>query len=131
MHVNFKTVILLGNFSFGLIKFVNFSTTFFVQRPFNVFFYYFHKNAFLTFFLFSGSTFFYIYAAAVLKSVCQSLKATTSFKAVNCVQSSYSLAFTYRTELCRPRCQYRYSWHICTCAPFAQLGTCSLCSAGY
>ena len=41
MHIN--TVILLGNFSFDLINFVNLSTTFFIQR-FLTFFYYFHKK---------------------------------------------------------------------------------------
>ena len=54
MHV--KTVILLGNFSFGLIYFVNLSTTFFIQC-FLTFFIFFIKNAFLTF-LFLESTFF-------------------------------------------------------------------------
>src|SRR6218665_3727499 len=44
MHI--KTVILLKNFSFGLINFVNLSTTFFIQR-------------FLTFFIFFIIKLFY------------------------------------------------------------------------
>src|SRR6218665_714195 len=36
MHI--RTVILLGNFSFGLMNFVNFSTTFFIQRFLTFFF---------------------------------------------------------------------------------------------
>ena len=41
MHI--KTVILLKNFSFGLINFVDLSTTFFIQRFFT-FFIFFHKK---------------------------------------------------------------------------------------
>ena len=48
MHI--KTVILLGNFSFGLINFVNLSTTFIIQR-FLTFFIFFIKTRFLTFFI--------------------------------------------------------------------------------
>ena len=60
MHI--RTVILPGNFSFGLINFVNLSTTFFLQR-FLMFFIYFIKNAFLMFFfILGGQRFFYIYA---------------------------------------------------------------------
>jgi len=52
MHIN--TVILLGNFSFDLINFVNLSTTFFIQRFLTIFSL---KTRFLTF-LFLESTFF-------------------------------------------------------------------------
>jgi len=41
MHI--KAVILLGNFPFGLINFVNLSTTFIIQL-FIKFFYFFHKK---------------------------------------------------------------------------------------
>ena len=59
--MNFKTVILLWNFSFGLINFVNLSTTFFIQR-FLKFFYFFIKNAFLTFFILGVNVFIHVYA---------------------------------------------------------------------
>src|SRR6218665_2688246 len=55
----FKAVILLGNFSFGLNKFVNLSTTFFIQRLLT-FFIIFIKTRILTFFLFLGSTFLHL-----------------------------------------------------------------------
>src|SRR6218665_3683538 len=51
------TEIFLGNFSFSMIKFVNLSTTFFIQL-------FFHKNAFFNVFLFLGSMFFYIYGTS-------------------------------------------------------------------
>src|SRR6218665_2889575 len=51
-----KAVILLKKFSFGLINFVNLSTTFFIQR-FLTFLIFIIKTAFLTF-LFLWSTFF-------------------------------------------------------------------------
>src|SRR6218665_4087434 len=44
-----RTLILLRNFSFGLISFVNLSTTFFIHR-FLTFFYFFQKNAFFNVF---------------------------------------------------------------------------------
>jgi len=50
MHIKIVTV--LGNFSFGLINLVNLSTTFF-----SVFFYFFIKNAFLTFFILGVNVF--------------------------------------------------------------------------
>jgi len=59
MHI--KTVILPKKFSFGLINFVNLSTTFFIQG-FLTFFYFFHKNAFLTFFI-PGVNVLYIYGS--------------------------------------------------------------------
>jgi len=40
--VHIKTIILLENFSFGLINFVNLSTTFFIQRFLT--FLFFHKK---------------------------------------------------------------------------------------
>src|SRR6218665_4135409 len=49
MHIN--TVILLGNFSFGLIKFLNLSKTFFIQRFLTV-------SYFLTFFILGANVFF-------------------------------------------------------------------------
>jgi len=55
MHI--KTVILLRNFSFGLINFVNLST-FFIQR-FSTFFIFFIKTRFLKVFLFWGLMFFF------------------------------------------------------------------------
>src|SRR6218665_2298417 len=58
MHI--KTVILLVNFPFGLINFVNLSTTFIIQL-FIKFFIFFHKKTrFLTFFIL-GVTVFHIY----------------------------------------------------------------------
>jgi len=45
LHI--KTVILLGNFSFGLINIVNMSTMFFIQCFLNLFIF-FIKNMFLT-----------------------------------------------------------------------------------
>jgi len=58
MHI--KTVILLNNFSFGLINFFNLSTTFFIQR-FEEFFYFFIKVAFFNVCYSWGQRFFYIY----------------------------------------------------------------------
>ena len=58
------TVILLVNFSFGLINFVNLSTTFFIQSFFNVF-YFFHKNAFLTFFILEVNVFLHLCTACI------------------------------------------------------------------
>src|SRR6218665_150705 len=43
VHIKTVGLILLGHFSFGLINFVNLSTTFFIQR-FLTCFYYFHKK---------------------------------------------------------------------------------------
>ena len=57
MHI--KTVILLVNFSFVLINFINLSSTCFIQR-FLTFFNFLIKNAFLTFFIL-GVNVFYIY----------------------------------------------------------------------
>ena len=59
MHI--RTVILLRNFSFGLINFVNLSTMFFIQGFFT-FFIIFIKNAFLMFFILEVN-FFYIYGS--------------------------------------------------------------------
>ena len=58
MHI--KTVILLKNFSFGLINFVDLSTKFFIQRFLRIFIF-FIKTRFLTFFIL-GVNVFYIYA---------------------------------------------------------------------
>jgi len=66
MHI--KTVILLGNFSFGLIKFVDLSTTststststFFILR-FLTFFIFFRKNAFFNVFYSWGQRFLHLY----------------------------------------------------------------------
>src|SRR6218665_2721075 len=55
MHIN--TVILPGNFSFGLIKFLNLSKTFFIQR-FLTFSYFFIKTRLLTFFILGVNVFF-------------------------------------------------------------------------
>ena len=52
-----KTVILLGNFSLGLINFVNLSITLFIQRFLRFFNFFLIKTRSLTF-LFLGSTFF-------------------------------------------------------------------------
>src|SRR6218665_149214 len=63
MHI--KTVILLGNFSFGLITFVNLSTPFFIQRF--LMFLFFIKTCVFTFFIL-GINVFYIFAVAKLSA---------------------------------------------------------------
>jgi len=55
-----RTVILLRNFSFGLIDFVNLSTTFFIQRFFT-FFIIFIKTRFLTFFILEVNVFLHLW----------------------------------------------------------------------
>ena len=57
MHI--KIVILLGNFLCGLINLFNLSTTFFIQC-FLTFFNFFHKNAFLRFFIFGVNVFLHL-----------------------------------------------------------------------
>ena len=60
MHIN--TVILLGNFSIGLINFVNF-LTFFIQRFLTSFKFFKNKNAlFNVFFILGVNVLFYIHA---------------------------------------------------------------------
>src|SRR6218665_2376232 len=58
MHI--KTVILLGNFSFGFINFVNVSTTFFIQG-FLTCFYFFIKTRFNVFFYSWGQRFLHLW----------------------------------------------------------------------
>jgi len=55
-----KTVILLKNFSFGFINFVNLPTTFFIQRIFNVIIFFITNRVFNVFYSW-GQRFFYIY----------------------------------------------------------------------
>jgi len=62
--------------------------------------------------------------APILMAVCQSVIATTSFKAVNLVQSSYGLALPTVLSSEDPDVST-----LGTYAPSGQLGTCSLCSA--
>ena len=58
MHI--KTVILLRNFSFGLINFVNLSTTFFYSTFFNIFYFFNKKHVFNVFYSWV-QRFFYIW----------------------------------------------------------------------
>src|SRR6218665_3646458 len=55
-----KTVILLKNFLFGLINFVNLSTTLFIQR-FLTFLFCFHKNRFNVFYSCGQRSYIYVY----------------------------------------------------------------------
>jgi len=88
MHI--KTVILVRNFSIGLINFVNLSTTFFIQR-FLRFFYFFIKIVFLTFFILV----FYIY---VLN--CMSKPIDQKFHFLNC-QDFRKNSF-FKVKFCNP-----------------------------
>ena len=61
MHI--KTVILLKYCSYGLINFVNLSTTFFIQRLLYVFLIFFIKTRFLTFFILEANVFLHLWLA--------------------------------------------------------------------
>ena len=77
MHI--KTLIILRNFSFRLINFVNVSTTLFIQRFLTFFFIFFIKNALFNVFFILRVNVIYIYGSTrdvalyKFKSFCQSL----------------------------------------------------------
>src|SRR6218665_1271440 len=96
MHI--KTVILLGNFSFGLITFVNLSTPFFIQRFLTFFLYFFIKTRFFTFFIL-GINVFYIFTIAKLSARSFVIKCSLGLpKRCCCCAAKSKIRFFYISE---------------------------------